>query len=76
LKFYPNKVFDFARSYRDEEVVNTPAGERDFRNDMELVARLMGGEQVKAVGEDLSSLNQTSRANDDGFVPAAIEDGA
>ena len=43
---------------------------------MEFVPRFMGGEEMKAVGENLPALDQPCRANHDGFRTTAIEDSA
>jgi len=74
LKFDADEVDRTSAVNRDQEVIDATAWDTDLRHDVKLIARLVQGQQMNAVGEDLAALQEAEGTNDDRRL--SIVDGA
>ena len=75
LKFDSHEIPHLAVFGGYEDVVNAPPGDGNLRNDMQLVTRLMQREQVEAIRENLPSLNEPSRTNNNRLWRSTVKNG-
>src|SRR5947209_10591594 len=65
LQLDPGEVDDFAAPDRDEAVVDAASGHIQFGDNVQFVPRLVKGQEVNAVRENLSPFEEAERADDD-----------